>query len=266
MIADAQNPTQSETKRQKAYRIVPRDLVLLKLLSEHGCVDPQRIKAKFWNGNPVSKAHYRRLGILKRMGLIESVLGDQGVGLGYRISQKGQKTLIESGNLPKHIPIYRGYRTQFEHDQLMFDIRQTLEESPIVREFKTEGDVRDELLGGKLGPIDWRNAPTIPDGTFVYEVPGQRLRIALEIEVTMKSRARYFKILRNHLLNKTWDMTFYIMRDQSMLYRLLSLIEEVQIQDATVRVAKKVNGIYLCSLEEIQSQKLKAKWACPSFS
>lgn len=258
--AEISNRKLPSEKPKKAHRIVKRDLVLLKILSEHGCVDPQRIKAKLWNGNPASKAHYRRLGILKRMGLVELILGDQGFGLGYRISQKGQKILTDSGNLPEHIPITRGYRTQFEHDQIMFDIRDTLESSPVVREFKTEGDVRLELLGGKQGPVDWRNAPTIPDGTFVYEVPDQRLRIALEVEITMKSRARYFKILRNHLLNKTWDMTFYIMRDQSMLYRLLALIEEVQAHDAAVRVSRKVNGIYLCTLEEIQNQKLKARF------
>lgn len=260
IIAEAKNSTHAETKPKKAHRIVPRDLALLKLLSESGCLDPERIKAKLWNGNPMSKAHYRRLGILKRMGLIESVIGDQGFGLGYRISPKGQKALTEHGTISEHIPINRGYRTPYEHDLLMYDIRDILEASPIVQEFKTEGDVRNELLAGKKGPIDWRNTPTIPDGTFVYEVPGQRLRIALEIEVTMKSRARYFKILRNHLLNKTWDMAFYIMRDQSMLSRLMKLADEVQAQDAAIRVAKKVNGIYFCLLEEIQSQKLKAKF------
>lgn len=257
---DSLPPPKPEAKKLRAHRLVPRDLVLLRMLGEHGCLDPERIKAKLWNGNPTSKAHYRRLGILKRMGLLENVLGDQGFGIGYRVTQKGLKVLTESGNVPRHIPINRGYRTQLEHDQIMFEIRDILESSPIVKEYRTEGDVHHELLGGKKGPIDWQNAPTIPDGTFVYEVPGQRLRIALEIEITFKTRARYFKILRNHLLNKTWDMTFYIMRDQAMLHRLLALIEEVQAKDAAVRVARKINGIYLCSLDEIKTQKLKAQF------
>ncbi|MGE0632169.1 MAG: hypothetical protein AB7O96_07155, partial [Pseudobdellovibrionaceae bacterium] len=199
-------PIFASTKRAKAHRIVGRDVLLLRLLSEYGCVDAQRIKAKLWNGNPISRAHYRRLGILKKMGLIENVLGDQGVGLGYRISRLGQKVLAESGNEIETAVNRRTYKTQFEHDQLLIDIRRILEKSPVIREFKTEAEVKNELLGGSKGPVDWKTAPTIPDGTFVYEVPGQRLRVALELEITQKSRARYFKILRSHLLNKTWNM------------------------------------------------------------
>ncbi len=245
-------------KRKKSHRIVGRDVMLLRLLSEYGCVDAQRLKAKLWNGNPNSKAHYRRLGILKKMGLIENVLGDQGVGLGYRISRLGQKVLTESGNEVETAVNRRTYKTQFEHDQLLIDIRRILETSPVVREFKTEAEVKSELIGERKGPVDWKTAPTIPDGTFVYEVPGQRLRVALELEITQKSRARYFKILRSHLLNKNWNMAFYILRDQRLLTHVLSLVDEVKREDASVRVARRVNGVYFCSVENFLKDGLKA--------
>lgn len=261
-VTDENNATPifASTKRAKAHRIVGRDVLLLRLLSEYGCVDAQRIKAKLWNGNPISRAHYRRLGILKKMGLIENVLGDQGVGLGYRISRLGQKVLAESGNEIETAVNRRTYKTQFEHDQLLIDIRRILEKSPVVHEFKTEAEVKNELLGGSKGPVDWKTAPTIPDGTFVYEVPGQRLRVALELEITQKSRARYFKILRSHLLNKTWNMAFYILRDQALLDHVLPLVDEVKREDASVRVARRVNGVYLCSLENFLKDGLKTRF------
>lgn len=254
------NSTLLSQKPAKSHRIVGRDVLLLRLLSEYGCVDAQRIKAKLWNGNPISKAHYRRLGILKKMGLIENVLGDQGVGLGYRISRLGLKVLTESGNEIETAVNRRSYKTQFEHDQLLIDIRRILETSPVVCEFRTEAEVKTELIGGRKGPIDWKTAPTIPDGTFIYEVPDQRLRVALELELTQKSRARYFKILRSHLLNKTWNMAFYVLRDQELLTHVLALVEEVKREDASVRVAKRVNGVYCCALEEFLKDGLSAQF------
>jgi cell fate (sporulation/competence/biofilm development) regulator YmcA (YheA/YmcA/DUF963 family) len=248
------------TKKAKAYRVTARDIQLLRLLSEYGCVDAQRIKAKLWNGNPTSRAHFRRLGILKKLSLIENVLGDQGVGLGYRISKHGQKLLLDRGQSIDGAVARRSYKTQFEHDQLLIDIRRILESSPVVKDFQTEAAVKNELLGGHTGPIDWKTAPTIPDGTFIYEVPGQRLRVALELEITQKSRARYFKIFRSHLLNKNWNMAFYILRDQAMLENVLAILEEVKVEDVTVRVAKKVNGIYLCALDLFLKDELKAQF------
>lgn len=247
-------------ERVKTYRVTDRDVQLLRLLSEYGCVDAQRIKAKLWNGNPTSRAHFRRLGILKKLSLIENVLGDQGVGLGYRISKHGQKLLLNRGQSIDGAVARRSYKTQFEHDQLLIDIRRILESSPVVKDFQTEAAVKNELLGGQKGPIDWKTAPTIPDGTFIYEVPGQRLRVALELEITQKSRARYFKIFRNHLLNKNWNMAFYILRDQAMLENVLAILEEVKVEDVTVRVAKKVNGIYLCALDLFLKDELKAQF------
>ena len=261
MIEDNQGVAQTPPPRPpKNHRLTNRDIQLLQLLSEYGCVDAERIKVKLWNANPNSRAHFRRLGILKKMKLVENVLGDQGFGLGYRISKQGLKLLTDNGQTVDHARTRRGYGTQFEHDQLLIQIRTILEKSPVVREFMTEAKVRDELLGVQKGPVDWKTAPTIPDGTFVYEVPGQRLRIALELEMTQKSQARYFKILRNHMLNRKWEMAFYIVRDDSFMRRLLELADEVRREDATVRVAKRINDLYFCSLEKFLANELKVQF------
>ena len=235
-------PTQP---RPKNHRLTERDIHLLKLLSEYGCVDPQRIKAKLWNGNPTSRAHYRRLGILKRLGLIENVIGDQGVGIGYRVSRTGQRILEVKGETIAHAGFRRRYRTQFEHDQLLIDIRPILEKSPVVKDFKTDAAVHAELLGDQRGPVDWKKAPTIPDGTFIYDTPAQRFRIALELEVTQKSKARYFKIFRSHLLNRHWSMAFYIVRDQAMRDRVLAILEQVKAHLAATKLLGAGGGGYL---------------------
>jgi hypothetical protein len=243
--------------KTRGRRLMDRDVALLKLLAEYGCVDAQRIKAKLWNGNPNSRVHFRRIGILRKMNLIDVVLGDQGAALGYRISKHGRNILSQKGQLTTAPVVRKTYKTQFEHDQILIDVRRILESSPVVQEFKTEAEVKNELLSGRRTPIDWKNAPTIPDATFMYEVPGQKCRVAIELELTQKSRARYFKIFRSHLLNKNWGLTFYIVRDEPLLIKMRALLNEVKTHDVHVRVARKINGVYFCNLNKFQADGLK---------
>lgn len=240
----------------KNFRVTGRDIELLKLLHEYGCVDSQRIKAKLWNGNLKSRAHFRRLSILKKLRLIDNVVGDQGVGLGYRITAQGVKVLETKGEAVLRLYPRRRYKTQFEHDQLLIDIRRILEKSSVIKDFKTDQQVRAEIFKGHIGPTDWKNAPTIPDGTFIYEVPGQKLKVALELELSLKSQARYFKIFRSHLLNRDWQMTFYIVRDPQMSEKLMETLAFVKREDATISQASRINGLYICALDEFQKLEL----------
>ena len=241
-------------------RVTDRDIALMRLLVEYGCVDAQRIKVKLWNSNPNSRAHFRRIGILRSMNLIDIVLGDQGVGMGYRITKKGRALLVEKGEAVITAVNRKSYKTEFEHDQTLIEVRAVLEQSPLVKDFKTEAEVKHEILAGRKGPVDWRDSLSVPDATFVYEVPGQRVRVAVELELTQKSRARYFRILRGHLVNKTWGMVFYVVKNESLLNKIQSLLAEIKSHDARVLVAKKINGVYLCTLDEFRKERLKANF------
>jgi hypothetical protein len=92
----------------------------------------------------------------------------------------------------------------------------------------------------------------------MYEVPGQSVRVAVELELTQKSRARYFKILRGHLVNKTWGMTFYIVRDEDLKSKVQTLLTEIKANDRTVIHSRKLNPLYLCTLEEFRRERLRA--------
>jgi hypothetical protein len=254
-------PSKIDLGTARGTRITDRDVAVLRLLDEYGCVDAQRIKVKLWNANPKSRAHFRRIGILRGLNLIDIVLGDQGVGIGYRITKKGRGILLEKGASVTTQTNKKTYKTQFEHDQLLIEVRSILESSPVVKDFKSEAEVKYELLAGRRGPPDWKDALAVPDGTFIYEVPGQRIRVAVELELTQKSRARYFKILRGHLLNKTWGMAFYIVKDESLILKMRGLLDEIKSHDVRVRVARKINGVYLCSLEEFRRERLKANFS-----
>ena len=237
-------------------KLTGRDRKILALLGEYGCVTADRIKAYFWNSSAKSRAHYRRLGVLRRRGFIENVSGDRSMTIGYRLTKRGKEVWRKysaAGIVPS---VRRAYKTQFEHDQLLIDVRRILEESPLVREFKSEVEIRNRVMDGNAKLLHWENAPIIPDATFVFEVPGQRRRVALELELTPKAKRRYAKIFRSHLLAKDWSVVFYIVKDATFRDRLMKTLNDIKSTDLQVLVASKLNGIYFCTLDEFLSRRL----------
>lgn len=261
MIIDTLADARAKTGAGVLRRLTERDRKLLLFLGAYGCVTAGRIKAKFWNGNSNSTAHYRRLRWLKRLGLVEVVGSDPTRTIGYRLSKRGKKVAGLFGKFGEVTLIRRNYSTQFEHDQLLIDVQEILEKSPLVKDYRTEDQVKRELFKGKKSAVDWRNAPKIPDATFVLEVPGQKMRVAVELELSVKMKRRYGKIFRNHLLSRDWNLVFYIAKNRMLMEWLMATLREVKANDAYIRVSETVSGIYFCSLEEFLLRRLETPFS-----
>lgn len=245
--------------RNRKQKITSRDRMILSLLGEYGCISAGRLKSHFWKTNAKSQTHYRRIGVLKKHRFIENVRGDGGVMIGYRLTKKGKRFLLLGSNLESQSVLRKSYRTDFEHDQLLIDLRSLFRESPLVGDFKTEAEVRAELFSEKSKLIHWESAPTIPDATFVFKAPGHQLRVAVELELTAKVKRRYARIFRSHLLSRNWKMVIYIVKDANFQKRLMRILSDIKERDVQVRLASEINGIYFCSLGEFQQNRLDAK-------
>ena len=239
-------------------RLTERDLRLLFFLGEHGCVSPTRVKSYFWNSSEGSKAHNRRLRILTQEGYVEKVVGDQSRVLGYRITQKGKRFLRDASPGKEVVISRRGYRTQFEHDQRLIDVRRILEQSPLILGFRMDHELRAEFSDGKSRPASWQNMQLIPDAIFTHRTPSGSVKMALELELTQKSKRRYGRIFKNHLLSKKWNLTLYLVKDEALKKSLMETLGAVKGKDLEVRLAKVVNGIYFCLLEDFLSKGLEA--------
>lgn len=245
-------------KTPRRTRLTERDLRLLAFLGEHGCVSPSRIKTYFWNSSEASRAHNRRLRILTDEGFVEKVAGDEDRLLGYRLTMKGKRFLKEQQPSQEVSLSRRGYKTQFEHDQKVIDLRRILEQSPLISGFKMDHEIRAEFSDGKGRSVNWQNAPLIPDAIFTHRNQGGVMKIALELEMSRKSARRYGRIFRSHLLAKKWNLTLYIVKDEALKKILMEALDEVKRRDLEVRLAKVVNGIYFCTLEKFLSDGLEA--------
>jgi len=245
--------------RNRKQKITSRDRMILSLLGEYGCISAGRLKSHFWKTNAKSDTHYRRIGVLKKHRFIENVRGDGGITIGYRLTKKGKRFLLLGSSIESKSVLRKSYRTDFEHDQLLIDLRSMFRESPLVGDFKTEAEVRAELFSNKTKLIHWESAPTIPDATFVFKAPGHQMRVALELELTAKVKRRYARIFRSHLLSKNWKMIIYIVKDVNFQKRLMKILNDIKERDVQVRLAGEINGIYFCSLGEFLHNRLDAK-------
>lgn len=257
MIFPLENARAATVKKgQRRPRLTGRDQRILALLGEYGCVAGARIKACLWNSSPSSGAHYRRLRILIKLRLVEKVLGDRSIPIGYRLTKMGMEALGKIPGAKAPLPYRRAYKTQFEHDQLLIDVRRILQASPLIRAFKTENEIRHLLFNGQEKLLHWENAPLVPDAMFTFSVPGKTMQIALELELSAKAGRRYTRIFRSHLLASDWGLTIYIVKGEKFRARLMELLTDVKAKDLEVRMAKTINGIYFCSLEEFLLKEL----------
>lgn len=258
-IEDSEN--NDDVKKIKPGMITARDIKLMELLGLYGCVSSKRIKDELFGPKENLRSHFRRIGILKRAGFIESVGGDNIKSIGYKLTKKGKEILELLSNKQTPIVPRKTYKTEFEHDQLLIDVRRILLKSPLVSDFRTEGEVKKEMLKTQTGVIDWKNLPHIPDATFHLKTTTTVRRIAVELELSRKSRARYRKIFRSHLLSNKWDIVFYIVKDEVLQKHLRQELVETKKTDTRIKVASSINGIYFCSLAEFQSKELFVKFS-----
>jgi len=245
--------------RDRKHKITSRDRMILSLLGEYGCISAGRLKSHFWKTTAKSHTHFRRIGVLKKHRFIENVLGDGGITIGYRLTKKGKRFLLLGSSLESRSVLRKSYRTDFEHDQLLIDLRSMLRESPLVGDFKTEAEVRTELFSETTKLIHWESVTTIPDATFVFKAPGHQMRVAVELELTAKVKRRYARIFRSHLLSKNWKMVIYIVKDLNFQKRLMKILSDIKERDVQVRLASEINGIYFCSLGDFLQNRLDAK-------
>lgn len=248
-------------KRRRRPKLTARDERILLLIGEYGCVSAERIKKHFWNSTEGSRTHYRRIGILRRRGLVENTVGDRSMTIGYRLTLRGKRIVSGLGSKGSSVVNRRSYKTQFEHDQLLIDIRGVLEKSPLVKYFRSEREIRRDLLSGEKRLLHWESLPSVPDAAFLLKIPGHEQNAALELELTPKKRQRYSRIFRSHLLSKDWNLVFYVVRDEPFKRLLMRLLGEVKSEDLQVQVAKRINGIYFCTLEEFQKRELKVPFS-----
>ena len=243
----------------KSFRLKRKDLEVLYYISNQNFATTSELYNLFWKSKKTTISHYRRLSQLKKKGFIDSLKALQSFEVGYTITLKGQDLLIAYGYKVSPCVVKKdSYTGTYEHDLLVNTIKNILLKSPLVENFIPEYQLAYKLLKNSKIKKKGQLRDKIPDGLFTLFVEEKPQLVALELELSLKSKKRYENIFSKHLLTKKWDAIFYVVKDEIMRDKLLDYVEEIKRKSFLLRTSKTLNEVYFSLVEEVLNKELEA--------
>ena len=198
-----------------------RDLFLLEKLESFGVLSSQQIRELVFKGTD-TRTVLRRLRLLKKRGYLFSSEGLPNGGLVWVLSKKGALLFnIEGETKPIN-------RNTLQHDVIVSDVRIQLEKLGVIASWTPE-----HILKKKASKTfrEWEKSlsrvgdpPIVPDSLFIIKNHwGEMRAVALELELSLKSKARYKKIFSQYKNKKELWCVWYVILNKSFGESLLEL-------------------------------------------
>ena len=204
-----------------------RDLLLLEQLESYGVLSTQQIRELIFKGIN-TRTVLRRLRLLKQRGFIFSSEGLPNGGLAWVLSKK-------SALLFKHdIDTKIINKNTLQHDVAISSIRIQLEKLKITESWTSEHILKKEvtrsIYEGRRNSLCYMDEPPIvPDSLFITKHEGEMKAVALELELSLKSKARYKKIFSQYRKKEKIWFVWYVVLNRSAGETLSELWDQYAI-------------------------------------
>lgn len=136
----------------------------------------------------------------------------------YSLGTKGQKWLRDMAVIPKEYK--SGYLGNIpmktHHDTLLNDVYHMLEKIEVIQNLKTHNELT-------LEQESTSSLFNIPDGIFRIRCDAINVVCALELELTIKAKSRYDKVLHLYHKDRLLPVVFYITKSQEMKRAILKM-------------------------------------------
>jgi hypothetical protein len=238
--------------------LTPRDIQILKFISTNRFADRDLIKRRFW-ADRKSTNHYRRLTLLTKRRYLRPLLGDHGRTVGYQIGPKGWQVLKDGGvPVPRHKRSGVPYKSSFDHDKLLIEIREILTGSSLVSNFLPEHELKT-ILAQRYGRQEKKDHRyKVPDGLFKLKTHKGEFLVALELELAPKSRQRRDQMMKQLCISEDFSVIFFVAKDDQLRQKLERSLSEVRERDRLVRAWKYRHTFYFALLNDLVKNKLDA--------
>ncbi|MBL7715133.1 MAG: hypothetical protein JNL01_06660 [Bdellovibrionales bacterium] len=202
------------------FRLTKRDLLFLETLGSYGVLSSAQIHKLFFGA-------IKRTVVLKRLRVLEERKWIRRVGFldfglaAWGITQKSKQEL--------QIPFSYGRANQntLSHDITVSELRSKLESTGVVSGFKASFHFRHQLTPQDKRLGIFSSDFLMPDGEFkLSALSGEKL-VALELELTLKAKRRYFELWSKYIRDKEslWRV-WYVVPTKRMGEKLLSFEAE----------------------------------------
>jgi hypothetical protein len=198
--------------------ITERDIRLFESLHGYALMTTSQIQSTHFRGTDLHTV-LRRLRNLERRHLIQRHHGLSHGKLCWTAAKKGLALVGAS------TPILVN-RNTIEHDIQLTEVRLTLDRLGIGKQWRGNHELR--MAANENKKPDERSADLIPDSLFAVMKDQQAKLIALEVELTAKSRKRYRRILDLYSDKKSINHIWYVVRPSKLGPGLLLEATKVQ--------------------------------------
>ena len=143
-------------------------------------------------------------------------------------------------------------RSTIHHDVLLSSVRLRLEGLNLAKEWTPEFEIRAKALRNQ-----WRSRDeiVIPDGLWIESIHGEFKAIAVELELTVKSRARYLEIFKRHFIfSGNIFRYFYVVNTARDAKRIIEAAEKAE--------GFNVNWLWFSLVDSILNESDPAVYFC----
>lgn len=193
----------------------PRDKKLFELLARYEIMSSKQIRQLAYS-DVIETNFFRRLRelenakMIKRLGpmLDQSyawVLGPQG----KQLMGFGEKDLFKT-------------RLTLEHDVALIQVRLALDSIGVGKKLVPESELRRRARDQRIGYREKNKPVVVPDGLFPLVIKERAEVFALEVELTFKSKQRYFELFKRYLRMDGIYAIWYVVPNKSMGDRILA--------------------------------------------
>lgn len=253
----------SKRGRPQGLSLTETDLKILNQVAKEGFQTYQELRVG------ILKSYGRTWAwdLLKRLVTNELLIAcpsDRGGILGWTISKKGADIVKKhcTQGIPGPIrPLL--YKSSFEHDLVLRELRQVLCKSPCIAGWVPEHILKAQTMakiGFRVGSDRIAKLQLVPDGIFTLQSRGVKFKAAFELELSRKSRRRLYRKLEAHVTNSDYNIALFVAGDEQILQLLWDVFNAVLVQSAEVKLKKQRNGIYFCTLGILRELQLEAPW------
>ena len=223
--------------------ITKRDMTLLSELSDYGLFSTSYIVEKYFNNGDYSSA-LRRLRILEKGNYIRRA--------GFLKTKENLWAITPFGGKKMPSEYFKSYWNQstIEHDYRLIKLRIDLEALGVVKRWIPEHVIRS-MVFQKYSLRDAKKK-LIPDGMFDCQVLNSKMRMAFELELTLKSRDRYKNLFGQYQWKENLHGVWYVITSEYHLKKLTEYWSSFKEYSSKVK-------IYFSYLDDLIKLKGSAK-------
>ena len=190
-----------------------RDMLLLEQLESYGVLSTQQIRELIFKGIN-TRTVLRRLRLLKQRGFIFSSESLPNGGLAWILSKKS------AGLFKNDIDTKIINKNTLQHDVAVSSIRIQLERLKIAESWTAEHVLKKEIMNSiykkrRDSFCYVEEPPIVPDGLFITKYYEEMKAVALELELNLKSKARYKKIFSQYREKENIWFVWYVVLNRS---------------------------------------------------